>query len=141
MVVTTIFLKSRFFLKSGFLKSRFHCTLVLMSNLKFKYWMDSNGSIVQNCKTFVPIGFDHMWLNWLIFYTVNRNGISEMESFLYEIPQRAFNPQKISRWEHGSKWVFYHSSIFSCITFHVWKSIDSGVCFLNKVYRDIFRFL
>ena len=56
-----------------------------MSNLKFKSWMDSNGSIVQNCKTFVPIGFDHMWLNWLIFYTVNQNGISELETFLHEI--------------------------------------------------------
>ena len=47
--------------------------------------MGSNGSIVQNSKTFVPIAFDHMWLNWLIFYTVNRNGISEMETFLHEI--------------------------------------------------------
>ena len=34
---------------------------------------------------------------------------------------------------------FHHSAIVSCITFHIWKSVDS--LFINKAYRDIFRFL
>ena len=34
---------------------------------------------------------------------------------------------------------FHHSAIISCITFHLWKSVDCY--FLNKVYRDILRFL
>ena len=32
---------------------------------------------------------------------------------------------------------FHHSAIVSCITFHVWKSVDCY--FSNKVYRDILR--
>ena len=35
---------------------------------------------------------------------------------------------------------FFHlSATISCITFHLWKSVDCY--FLNKVYRDILRFL
>ena len=32
---------------------------------------------------------------------------------------------------------FHHSAIVSCITFHIWKSVDCY--FSNKVYRDILR--
>ena len=32
---------------------------------------------------------------------------------------------------------FHHSAIVSCITFHVWKSVDCY--FSNKVYKDILR--
>jgi hypothetical protein len=32
---------------------------------------------------------------------------------------------------------FHHSDIVSCITFHIWKSVDCY--FSNKVYRDILR--
>ena len=34
---------------------------------------------------------------------------------------------------------FHHSAIISCITFHIWKSVDSET--FNKVYRGILRFL
>ena len=48
------------------------------------------------------------------------------------LPQRSFNPQKVAMWLQGS------STIVSCITFHIWKSVD---CFFfsNKVYRGILR--
>ena len=32
---------------------------------------------------------------------------------------------------------FHHSAVVSCITFHIWKSVDCY--FSNKVYRDILR--
>ena len=34
---------------------------------------------------------------------------------------------------------FHHSAIISCIALYIWKSVDCY--FLNKVYRDILRFL
>lgn len=49
-----------------------------------------------------------------------------------QLAQRAFNPQKVSWWRHGSSWVFHHSAIISCITFLTWKSADCY--FLNEMY-------
>ena len=49
------------------------------------------------------------------------------------------NPQKYQCDSMGLHEFFYHSAVVSCITFHVWKSVDCY--FSNKVYRDILRFL
>ena len=47
------------------------------------------------------------------------------------------NPQKYQCDSMGLHKFFHHSAIVSCITFHVWKSVDCY--FSNKVYRDILR--
>ena len=47
------------------------------------------------------------------------------------------NPQKYQCDSMGLHEFFHHSAIVSCITFHVWKSVD--FYFSNKVYRDISR--
>ena len=57
----------------------------------------------------------------------------------FKVSLRAFNPEKI----HGDsigvyRQFFHHSAIISCITFHIWKSVDCY--FFNKMYRDILRF-
>ena len=60
----------------------------------------------------------------------------EVQSQARKISQRSFNPQKVSMWLHGVHKFFHYSAIASCITFHIWKSVD---CYIsNKVYKDIF---
>ena len=58
-----------------------------------------------------------------------------------EIPQWSLsvlsNPQKYQCDSMGLHEFFHHSAIVSCITFHIWKSVDCY--FSNKVYRDILR--
>ena len=57
--------------------------------------------------------------------------------------QRAFNPQKISWWLHGSTWVFSSFIPFIYNFMHNFSYMKKSVdCyFVNKVYTDILRFL
>ena len=78
MVVPTIFLKSRFFLKSGFLKSRFHCTTRKVGILILVVYLLTKSQHIYNILNVVQsrgtsiLGWRYILFNLtrLLYYTI-----------------------------------------------------------------------
>ena len=94
--------------------------------------------------SFNPGPFNHELFNPGLFnHTFLKHGV---EKFMVEKSgvEMSFNHHSglstLKKYQSDSMGLhefFHHSAIVSCITLHIWKSVDCY--FSNKVYRDILR--
>ena len=136
-----------------------YCGSSVVGHFTWTYWVFtfSNLSVSSSFELFLISLHNNItllaplnWLKkWSSFERMSARGVKVPLEFqvvhlgtFFTLPQWSLsvlsNPQKYQCDSMGLHEFFHHSAIVSCITFHVWKSVDCY--FSNKVFRDILRF-